>query len=310
MKVIAEIGSNWSTMDECIQSIYLAKACGADAVKFQLFTDMELYGLPNPNVAPYSMPPHWLKELKRQADKVGIEFMCTAFSVDGLKFVDNFVETHKLASSDLTHIRMLEALRKIGKPVLVSTGGHGEGDIGMALDILAHTDVTVMFCVSAYPAKFINFKKMERLKKFGRPVGYSDHSNDVLNIPWMAKQLGATVLEKHVNMIDAKGPDRPHSINPEEFSLMIKHLNKEDIQEDTSQEQDMVLMHNRRIIATRDIHQGEELIENINFGLFRSLQKESKALSPWAIHKLKGATALSHIKAGEGIGPFDFKERD
>ena len=119
MKIIAEVGSNWTTQDDVMTSIHMAKAMGADAVKFQLFSDIDLYGLPSPSLSKYSLPKHWMPEMKRLCDKHDIEFMCTAFSVESLLYVNSFVDTHKLASSDLTHIRMHQTLRNIAMIILL-----------------------------------------------------------------------------------------------------------------------------------------------------------------------------------------------
>ena len=42
--IIAEVGSCWETWEHCKDAINLAKNCGADAVKFQLFNHKDLYG--------------------------------------------------------------------------------------------------------------------------------------------------------------------------------------------------------------------------------------------------------------------------
>jgi N,N'-diacetyllegionaminate synthase len=310
VKIIAEVGSNWRNFEDCKDSISKAKACGADAVKFQLFDYVSLYG---PTLLPvevtsntYYLNKDWLPKLKEKADACGIEFMCTAFSPELIDIVDPFVSTHKVASSDLTHIRMLEKLEKIKKPVILSTGGSGKVDIATAVKIFLWREipVTLMYCVSAYPARVINAFQFEWLKSFGCSVGYSDHSIDVAIIPLTFAKLGATVIEKHANFVGARGPDSPHSLNTEEFKCMVQTLRGEEPM--LNEEQDMITMYNRRLIATRDISPGDVLIENGNFGIYRSLKPESVALSPWLVDKVNGQIAKIFIKCGDGISPDSF----
>jgi hypothetical protein len=67
----------------------------------------------------------------------------------------------------------------------------------------------------------------------------------------------------------------------------------------------MILRHNRRLIATRDIPVGDTLQEGINFGIYRSLKDDTKALSPFMIDYASGRAAKNAIMAGDGIGPGD-----
>lgn len=327
--IICEVGSNWQTLEDCLLSIRAAKACGADGVKFQLYSSRALYGyVPVEHFPSGVMDPTWLPRLKAESDRVGIEFMCSAFSVELLNEVDKYVNLHKLASSEMTHIRMLERLREIGKPVLMSTGASGEADIRHALAILMQKeyrktygdeghyiiskeqlDVIPMYCVAAYPARVINTHMITVMARvFGTPVGYSDHSTDVLMIPWIAQQAGAVVIEKHVTFIEAETPDSPHSLNEREFRLMVARLRIASLPSKFTsppEEQSMVLRHKRRLIATRDIEAGEPFKEGVNFGIYRSLKDDTKALHPFAIDQLIGKQAKNKIVAGDGIGPGD-----
>lgn len=305
-KIIAEIGSNWSSFEDCKNSIALAEKCGADAVKFQLFDYDALYGhgtfrnlttLPSPH-----MPHDWIPKLSEKAKACGIEFMCTAFSPELIDVVDPYVETHKVASSDLNHIRMLEKLREIGKPVILSTGASHIADIQIALEVLRNTPVTIMYCVAAYPARLINFRRLDTLREtFGDEYayGYSDHSIDIACIPIEAIRHSATVLEKHVNLVGATGPDSPHSLNMDEFKAMVTAIRGGEPV--LNLERDMFSMHNRRLIATQDINPGDELKEGENFGIFRSLKPECLALSPWYINQVGGQISKKFIKCGDGI---------
>lgn len=322
--VIAEVGSNWQTLEHCLHSISMAKACGADAVKFQAFDAHALYG-----VGHYGVPTStegvldltWLPSLKAKADACGIEFMCSAFSPELVDAVNPYVNIHKVASAEMTHVRILERLAAIGKPVILSTGASGEKDIERALEVLKGVPVVLMYCVAAYPARRIELEKMLALKKFGAPVGYSDHSIDVQTIPGLAATLGACVIEKHVNFEGVDGPDAPHALSTDDFKHMVTMLKWTHEQMPNPpacppcdhvpivpgpEERPMILRHNRRLIATRDVAVGEALEEGKNFGIYRSLKDDTHALSPFKIAKVHGQVAKRAIKAGDGIGPSDF----
>lgn len=320
--IIAEIGSNFRNLDDCLHSISMAKVAGADAVKFQLFDEIALYGMVLDRADIYSTVPsslrdnvrawmlqlEWLPALKTKADAVGIEFMCSAFSPELLDAVDPFVRVHKLASAELTHVRMLEKLAKLGKPVIVSTGASGRKDIERALEILKPLPVFLLYCVAAYPAGDIDFRMMEELKAFGHPVGFSDHTVDWAIIPKAAVDAGACIIEKHMTDIpDVQTPDRPHSLTVDQFKRMVQTIRGErPFQWGSGEEKAMILRHNRRLIATQDVAHGAQLLEGVNFGIYRSLKDDTHALSPFHVANVHGKIAAKAIKAGDGIGPGDF----
>lgn len=228
MKVVCEIGSNWKSLEDCFMSIRAAKECGADAVKLQLFSPKELYGSimeASIGSTPY-LDPAWICQLSDSCLYHGIEFMVTAFSEHGYKFVDNYVETHKIASAEITDKSILETVNSFKKPVYLSTGGASIDQIAAALFRLKDCPVTIFYCVTEYPAKVVDFRHLEALREtFGSSYkyGYSDHSIDVLNIPKMAYHHGCSVIEKHVNFTTYTDTnDAPHALNAKELSLMVK----------------------------------------------------------------------------------------
>lgn len=324
--IIAEVGSNFSSKEDCINSIGLAKACGASAVKFQAYNREALYGPGNITIegnlasqGPYKriddvgeLPVSWLPDLKQKADAFGLEFMCSAFSPALLDEVNPHVNIHKLASAEMTHVRMLQKLAKLGKPVIMSTGASGQADIEKALLILKDVPVVLLYCVAAYPAREVHLGVIHALReRFGTLVGFSDHTLDVLTIPRLAHRMGASVIEKHVNFVGAKSPDAGHSLSTDQFKRMVESIKYACDPGSmsigyTGEETPMILRHNRRLIAIKDIKPGDTFTEDANFGIYRSLVDDTRGLSPFAIDKVLGRAATREIKAGESIGPGDF----
>jgi N,N'-diacetyllegionaminate synthase len=311
--IIAEVGSNWRTLHDCMHSISMAKQCGADAVKFQLFNKNALYGCTpcwaSGSESEQALPLEWLPKLKEKADAHSVEFMCSAFSPELLDAVNPYVNIHKVASAELTHVRMLEKLRRLGKPVILSTGASGAQDIEYAIDCLGVCPTVLMYCVAAYPAQEIELETIHTIKtQFGLLMGYSDHSLDVLHVPVSAvRKYGACVLEKHFTTIGLDTPDAPHSLTVDQFKNMVSAIRVGCVGRigPTQEERPMLMRHNRRLIAIKDVAIGERLTEGGNFGIYRSHRDDTHAFSPWMVNEVNGKLAKKAIYAGHGIGPGD-----
>ena|SRR3990167_1338030 len=301
--IIAEVGSNFITKADCIKSIHQAAIAGASAVKFQLYTHQELYGFPGEVKG--VLDPTWLPDLKAEADKRNVLFMCTAFSPEGYEVINPWVMIHKIASSEACHLRILQKVRQLGKPVILSTGAKGYEDIKGAIKVLEDTPTVLMYCVVAYPARRIDVAVCRALKNvFNTLVGYSDHSTDILILPRAATFAGACVIEKHFTIIpEVSTPDQPHSLDPSEFKLMVDNLrNTLPIKiGPIPEEKTALLKYNRRIMAIKDLNPGDELIEGVNIGIFRSLKDDTRAAHPFTIDNFIGKRMKVSLKCGEGI---------
>jgi sialic acid synthase SpsE len=249
--------------------------------------------------------------LEVKAKQHGIDFLCTGFSPSGYRLINKHVKAHKVASAELTHVQILETVRDLGKPIFLSTGGHGMMDIHNALELLRGSNkLTLMYCVAAYPATKVDLRCIDLLKtKFKCDVGFSDHTTDYFNIPYYAVINGATVVEKHFKYKEMHTPDAAHSILPDQFREMVKRIRGDIPPAEITwlqQERGMITKHNRRLIATRDVPKGGTFEIDMNFGIYRSLKEDLHAMSPFRVGQINGKTATKDIKADDGVGPGDF----
>lgn len=301
--IIAEIGSNFTSIDEAKDSISIAKNCDADAVKFQLFSEHDLYGSGSKQ---YNIDPKDLEKLKQKADAVKIEFMCTAFSLAGLNIVDPLVSRHKLASSELTHLLLLQQLELISKPVIASVGASSLDDIARASKILGSTDTTFLYCMVKYPATNVNLFGIDKLKQTYTKVGYSCHTTDWYTPVAAVHKHGAVVIEKHFKLKDMNTPDNAHSLLPDDFKKMVKAIRGNPLDYvffPDPQEIDAIELYNRRIIAVKDIANTKPIDPADNIGIYRTKVRDREGLSPFSFLSLSGKTAAKDIKALEPIGP-------
>jgi len=246
--VIAELSANHNGMIErALKLIQTAAESGADAVKLQTYTadtltidcdnkyftisggtdwdGRTLYDLYKEAYTPWE----WHAKLKETAEILGLDFFSTPFDASAVDFLEELgVERYKVASFELVDIPLLEKIGATGKPVIMSTGMAAVAEIEEAVETLrTHgcSDITLLKCTSAYPADASDANLLtipDMRKRFGCPVGLSDHSME-LTVPIAAVALGATVIEKHITLSRADGgPDSSFSLEPHEFKSMVE----------------------------------------------------------------------------------------
>lgn len=194
--VIAEIGINHNgSVDIAKKLITKAKQSGCDAVKFQkrdidsVYTQEELDA---PRESPWGNTNRDQKlglelsiddyiDLYKHTKDLGLHFGISCWDLTSVKMVEDHlnVDFHKVASALLTHKDFLHALKKTGKPVILSTGMSTQEEVDKAVEILGDSLTHVLACTSTYPSKpdEINLRYIDTLKNRypGTKVGFSNH---------------------------------------------------------------------------------------------------------------------------------------
>lgn len=224
--VIAEAGINHNgDVHTAKRLIDAARAAGADAVKFQMFSSERLWG--DARIAHLELKERDYIDLATHASAAWIEFMCTPFGVPEVRFLDSLVRRWKIASGCLKRRELLVEISATEQPVILSTGMHYKAEVQRAIDVLGWSKpMTLLHCTSAYPCPLeaVNLAAMDDLRTIGFPVGYSDHTDGIV-IPIAAAGRGAAVIEKHLTL-DRKsaGPDHLSSIEPIDFKVMVQAI--------------------------------------------------------------------------------------
>jgi sialic acid synthase len=248
--VIAEIGHNHQGSLEKAKELFIAaQKAGADAVKLQkrdnktLFTK-EAYDKPydNPNSFGATYGEHrehlefgWEEyvELNKFAEGLGLDFFATAFDIPSADFLARLdVPAFKIASGDIKTIPLLKHIARIGKPMLISTGGATLKDIRRAYEaVLPINDrICIMQCTGGYPPEWneLNLKVIETLRREfpGNVIGFSSHDSGIA-MAVAGYMLGARVIEKHFTLNRAmKGTDHGFSLEPVGLTKMVRDLRR------------------------------------------------------------------------------------
>lgn len=324
--IIAEMSANHAgSLERAKEIIRAAKDAGADCIKIQTYTpdtitidcDKHYFHIDNGTWEGENLyqlygkaytPWEWHKELKEEADKVGIDFFSTPFDNTAVDLLEEIgVDFYKIASFELVDLPLIQYVASKGKPIIMSTGMATLAEISEAVETIRATgnqQIALLKCASAYPAitDEMNLKTMQNMAEtFGVPTGLSDHSMGSVGAV-TAVALGAKIIEKHFCISrEIDNPDASFSMDVEEFSQMVKDIRQAEkaigvvSYGATSQEEGNVVFR-RSVFAIADIKKGDVLTEE-NIRIIRPGYGMAPKYYPLAL----GQTALCDIERGEPI---------
>jgi N-acetylneuraminate synthase len=292
--IIAEIGANFDgDIDKAKKLIDAAKRCGADCAKFQSFKaekivsengfrSMNLKGVHGSWGRPVhevfrdaEFPREWHKEIADYCRQIGIDFSTSPYDYEAVDLcIELDVPYIKIGSGDITWLQMIEYIAKKGKPIILATGDATMSEIDEALRVIEETgnnQLILLQCITNYPSKIesanINVLKTYQTA-FNVLTGYSDHSPGPV-VALGAIALGGVVIEKHFTLNKAdKGPDHPHSMDQNEFKVMVDQIRELESAMGTSrkvvveEEAETVIVQRRGLYTNKLIKKGEQIKES------------------------------------------------
>jgi N-acetylneuraminate synthase len=289
--IIAEIGANFDNdINKAKRLIDAAKGCGADCAKFQTFSTpkivseggfslMKLEGVHGSWGRTVSevfrdaeFPREWHHEISEYCKKVDIDFSTSPYDIEAVDLCMKLdVPFIKIGSGEITWLEMLDYIGRKGKPLMLATGDATMSEIDEAVRTIEATgniNLVLMQCITNYPSK-IDSANVNVLKTYQSAfdilTGYSDHSPGPV-VTLASVVLGGCVIEKHFTLNKADiGPDHPHSMNPEEFKLMVDYVREIERamgstrKEVVEEEGETVFVQRRSLYAKRDIPLGKSI---------------------------------------------------
>jgi N-acetylneuraminate synthase len=290
---IAEIGANFDgNIDKAKRLIDAAKQAGADCAKFQTFSTpkivseggfslMKLEGVHGTWGRTVSevfkdaeFPVDWHREIAEYCKKVDIDFSTSPYFKEAVDLcVELQVPFIKIGSGEITWLEMIDYIARKGIPLMLATGDATMSEIDEAvrtIETAGNENLVLMQCITNYPSK-IDSANVNVLKTYQSAfdvlTGYSDHSPGHV-VALASVVIGGRVVEKHftLNKKD-KGPDHPHSMEPDEFKFMVDSIREVERamgsthKEVVEEERETVYVQRRCLYANRDIPKGHIMTE-------------------------------------------------
>ena len=320
--VIAEAGANHNnSVDRAILMARKAADAGAWGIKFQLYKAETLTVPASPKYwtdtigsetqyEAFKLSDHlpyeaWI-EVAEACRELGIVFFATPFDLNAIEALEALdVAIYKLASADITHRRLIEAISRTGKPLFMSTGASTADEIERAIEWFGGgpEKLVVLVCTLTYPTpdEDANFARIDEFRRRFDPflIGSSDHTLGPAGAS-MTAALGGVCIEKHFTLDPRAGevPDHAMSVTPDELSEMVDAANRGAILRGSSSvdvaESEMPAreLARRSVVSTVEILKGARITDSdIDF------RRPGTGIPPYEADRVVGAIATQDIPA-------------
>ena len=180
---------------------------------------------------------------------------------------------YKIASFEITDIKLINYIASKKKPIIISTGMASKEEIDNAIKEINkfHNKIIILHCVSSYPTnlKNINLNRINILKKNykNNMIGMSDHTDDIISsVAAIPNKIVA--IEKHYKLNKkTKSADSKFSITPDKLKLLKKYSIEifHSLKKNNPSVEKISKKLRRSVFAIKDIKRGETLSkENID----------------------------------------------
>lgn len=313
---IAEIGINHEgDIGACKAMIERAAEGGADAIKLQTVDPDENYVRGTESHKLFGSCQLTVDQTAKMFDfgrSLGTEVLTTAGDGATLDWVEELSPAaHKISSGLFTHLPLIRQAAETGRTLLMSTGAATVEDIDETVDFVRRAggnQIGLFQCTSIYPAppETLNLSNLSWMtKRYGLPVGFSDHSDGIFAASH-AVSAGAVMIEKHFTLDASRsGYDHRLSLEPDEFAAMVKNIRMAEGMmgkagkllegEEVSKADEL----HRVLVARRAISEGEEFSSQ-NVGVKRPLPGKL-GLKPKFFDQILGKKATRTLTPDEPI---------
>lgn len=227
--IVAECcGNHMGSMNWAKLMIEKAKDAGANAVKTQYFKTDQLFKKSHKlydKVKEAELSIHEILDLKKHANNLKIDFVCTVFKdpelVKDLEKIE--LERYKIREADSQNRELIDRVLQTGKPVFISTQ-----KIPLELTYMYHPRITWMYCCPRYPPLDEDID-LNYVTAFH---GFSDHTTGI-TAPIgaaaiaLSKAIEPFVIEKHVTLDhEIDNLDKAVSVDFKELEDLVNHIRR------------------------------------------------------------------------------------
>ncbi len=255
------------------------------------------------------------KKLVFHAKKQGLSVCIMCNDIPSIEFANSLdIDCYIIPPAAMVEENFVRNIGKRQKPVMVRIGGATLLEIEQTIKWIndeGNNNIVLIHGFQNFPTPLeeMHIKFIDTLKKrFSCPVGFADHvdaeSEKALLIPLVSIGAGANLIEKHLtHNRGLKGEDFESALNPDEFRKLVqdireceKSLGSSEIRDLSEKEKKYRLMSRKRVVAVRDIKNGEHITKNLI-----TFKRANEGIYPDEVSKIFGKKAKTNIKREEGI---------